>query len=85
MDRLKEALAIALKATELRPNEAKAYAEAGLLLDRDRKPREAVEYLRKAVSLAPHRAAHYDELGMALHCPRKILQYAVWVDVHATP
>ena len=63
---LDEALARAIQATGLRPSDARAYAEAGLMLDRARKPREAVSFLRSAVQLAPRRAAHYDELGLVL-------------------
>ena len=64
-ERLKAALDVALKAIELRPEHAKSYAEAGLLLDRQGQPREAIAYMRAAVALRPN-AAHYDQLGMVL-------------------
>ena len=65
-EQLEEKLEATLKAIELRPSDAKKYSEAGLLLDRQGKPREAIAFARFAVNLAPKRAAHYDELGLVL-------------------
>ena len=65
-EQLQDRLDSTLKAIELRPSDAQKYSEAGLLLDRQGKPRESIGYLRYAVNLAPNRAAHYDELGLVL-------------------
>ena len=60
-------LAKMVRAVELSPQSATAYARYGLALERSGDPRASVEALRKAVSLAPHRADVYDGLGFSFY------------------